>query len=91
MNLNFYKMLTNVRHLDLKNLENVKTAFEHVSLYVGLVIFTAAGAKVKFQSMWNISLNKFLCQDIDKLFLNKIRILTNTNLLNWVNQPKPMK
>ena len=39
-------MLTNVRHLDLKNLENVKTAFEHVSLYVGLVIFTAAGAKV---------------------------------------------
>ena len=44
-------MLTNVRHLDLKNLENVKTVFEHVSLYVGLVIFTAAGAKVKFQSM----------------------------------------
>ena len=39
-------MLTNVRHLDLKNLENVKTVFEHVSLYVGLVIFTAAGAKV---------------------------------------------
>ena len=44
-------MLTNVRHLDLKNLENVKTAFEHVSLYVGLVIFTAAGAKVIFESM----------------------------------------
>ena len=66
MNLNFYKMLTNVRHLDLKNLENVKTAFEHVSLYVGLVIFTAAGAKVKFQSMGPIiySFMKHLHQDI---------------------------
>ena len=39
-------MLTNVRFEDLKNIENVKSAFEHVSLYVGLVFFTALGAKV---------------------------------------------
>ena len=39
-------MLTNVRFEDLKNIENVKTAVEHISLYVGLVVFTALGAKV---------------------------------------------
>ena len=39
-------MLSTVRTLDLKHFENVKTAFEHVSLYVGLVVYTAAGAKV---------------------------------------------
>lgn len=43
-------MLSNVRTLDLKNLGNVKTAVEHVSLYVGLIIFTAAGAKI-FQAL----------------------------------------
>ena len=41
-----YTMLTNVRFEDLKNIENVKTAVEHISLYVGLVVFTALGAKV---------------------------------------------
>lgn len=44
-------MLSNVRTLDLKNLGNVKTAVEHVSLYVGLVVFTAAGAKVNKASI----------------------------------------
>jgi hypothetical protein len=39
-------MLSNVRTVDLKNFENVKSVFEHVSLYVGLVVYTAAGAKV---------------------------------------------
>lgn len=39
-------MLSTVRTLDLKHFENVKTVFEHVSLYVGLVVYTAAGAKV---------------------------------------------
>ena len=42
-------MLTNVRFEDLKNIENVKTAVEHISLYVGLVVFTALGAKVGFR------------------------------------------
>ena len=42
-------MLTNVRFEDLKNIENVKTAVEHISLYVGLVVFTALGAKVRPQ------------------------------------------
>ena len=32
-------MLTNVRFEDLKNIENVKTAVEHISLYVGLVVY----------------------------------------------------
>ena len=41
-------MLTNVRALDLKNVANVKSAVEHVGLYIGLVVFTAAGAKVNF-------------------------------------------
>ena len=44
-------MLTNVRALDLKNVANVKSAVEHVGLYIGLVVFTAAGAKVNF--LWN--------------------------------------
>merc|ERR1712062_600742 len=44
------KMLTNVRFEDLKNIENVKTAVEHISLYVGLVVFTALGAKI-FQAL----------------------------------------
>ena len=39
-------MLTKLRFEDLKNNENVKTAVEHISLYVGLVVFTALGAKV---------------------------------------------
>jgi hypothetical protein len=42
-------MLSTVRTLDLKHFENVKTLFEHVSLYVGLVIYTAVGAKVRYQ------------------------------------------
>ena len=44
-------MLTNVRFEDLKNIENVKTAVEHISLYVGLVVFTALGAKVGFRKL----------------------------------------
>ena len=36
----------NVPTFNLDKLENVKSAVEHVGLYVGLVIFTAAGAKV---------------------------------------------
>ena len=39
-------MLSTVRTIDLKHFENVKSAFEHISLYVGLVVYTAAGAKV---------------------------------------------
>ncbi len=39
-------MLSTVRTLDLAHFENVKTIFEHISLYVGLVVYTAAGAKV---------------------------------------------
>jgi hypothetical protein len=42
-------MLSTVRdlNLDLQHFENVKSALEHISLYVGLVVYTAAGAKVK--------------------------------------------
>ncbi len=40
-------MLSNVRTIDLKHYENVKSVFEHVGLYVGLVVYTAAGAKVE--------------------------------------------
>ena len=40
-------MLSTVRTLDLRHYENVKTVFEHISLYIGLVVYTAAGAKVK--------------------------------------------
>lgn len=32
--------------IDLKNFKNVKSFVEHISLYVGLVVYTAAGAKV---------------------------------------------
>ena len=49
-------MLTNVRFEDLKNIENVKTAVEHISLYVGLVVFTALGAKVGFKNAGYIKL-----------------------------------
>ena len=57
-------MLTNVRTLDLNNLDNVKSAVEHVGLYVGLVVFTAAGAKV----IKNISLfQNFYVIDFIKL------------------------
>ena len=44
----------NVPTFNLDKLENVKSAVEHVGLYVGLVIFTAAGAKVNLYQ--NISL-----------------------------------
>ena len=44
-------MLTKLRFEDLKNIENVKTAVEHISLYVGLVVFTALGAKVGFRKL----------------------------------------
>ena len=40
-------MFNTVPTFNLDKLENVKSAVEHVGLYVGLVIFTAAGAKVK--------------------------------------------
>ncbi|XP_059083028.1 TWiK family of potassium channels protein 7-like isoform X3 [Tigriopus californicus] len=43
-------MLSTVRTIDLKHFENVKSAFEHISLYVGLVVYTAAGAKI-FQAL----------------------------------------
>ncbi len=39
-------MFATVKNLDLRHFENVKSAVEHVGLYVGLVVFTAAGAKV---------------------------------------------
>ncbi len=39
-------MLSTVRTLDLRHFENVKSVVEHVSLYVGLIVYTAAGAKV---------------------------------------------
>ena len=39
-------MITNVQTLDWKNLQDVKSAVEHIGLYVGFVVFTAAGAKV---------------------------------------------
>ena len=46
----------NVPTFNLDKLENVKSAVEHVGLYVGLVIFTAAGAKVNYYQ--NISILK---------------------------------
>ena len=39
-------MLSNVQTYDIKNYENVKSFFEHIGLYLGLVAYTAAGAKV---------------------------------------------
>ena len=39
-------MLSNVQTFDIKHYENVKSFFEHIGLYVGLVAYTAAGAKV---------------------------------------------
>ena len=44
-------MLSTVRTLDLKHFENVKSLMEHVSLYVGLVVYTAAGAKVQTEKI----------------------------------------
>ncbi len=41
-------MLSTVRTLDLAHFEDVKSIFEHLSLYVGLVVYTAAGAMVRF-------------------------------------------
>jgi len=83
-------MLTNVRHLDLKNLENVKTAFEHVSLYVGLVIFTAAGAKI-FQALEHP-------EEAQKLkILQNLTIIQRENFMNfilngtWKNYVEPKK
>ena len=41
-------MISNVGALGgVKNKEEVKSFFEHVGLYVGLIVYTAAGAKVK--------------------------------------------
>ena len=39
-------MLSNVQTFDIKHYDNVKSFFEHIGLYVGLVAYTAAGAKV---------------------------------------------
>ena len=39
-------MLSNVQTFDIKHYENVKSFFEHIGLYVGLVAYTAVGAKV---------------------------------------------
>ena len=33
--------------VDFKHFENVKSLFENVSLYIGLIAYTAAGAKVR--------------------------------------------
>ena len=41
-------MFNTVPTFNLDKLENFKSTFEHVGLYVGLVIFTVAGAKVKY-------------------------------------------
>ena len=44
-------MISNVGALSgVKNKEEVKSFFEHVGLYVGLIVYTAAGAKVKMKS-----------------------------------------
>ncbi|CAB4065370.1 KCNKN [Lepeophtheirus salmonis] len=39
-------LLGNLRVLDVKHIENVKNLVEHIGLYVGLAIYTAAGAKI---------------------------------------------
>ena len=39
-------MLSSARGFDTRNLKNVKTAVEHVGLYVGLILYTAIGAMV---------------------------------------------
>ena len=43
-------MLSNVQTFDIKHYDNVKSFFEHIGLYVGLVAYTAAGAKVNCRS-----------------------------------------
>ena len=43
-------MLSSARGFDTRNLKNVKTAVEHVGLYVGLIIYTAVGAMVRYVS-----------------------------------------
>ena len=45
-------MLSNVQTFDIKHYDNVKSFFEHIGLYVGLVAYTAAGAKVNCRLLW---------------------------------------
>lgn len=40
-------MLSNAKGFDLRNYEDVKSAVEHVGLYVGLIFYTAIGAMVR--------------------------------------------
>ena len=51
-------MLSTVRTLDLAHFENVKSLMEHLSLYVGLAVYTAAGAKV-----CNLKRHHFIIQE----------------------------
>ena len=61
-------MLSSARGFDTRNLKNVKTAFEHVSLYVGLIIYTAVGAMVgQFKTSQIYSLHG---QDLNNEYLN---------------------
>ena len=77
-------MLTNVRFEDLKNIENVKTAVEHISLYVGLVVFTALGAKVGIGHFaiffCNFAIFPLLMVESVKLILTKLSI---SGIFRW--------
>jgi len=39
-------MLSSARGFDFQNFKNVKTVVEHISLYIGLIIYTGLGALV---------------------------------------------
>ena len=41
--------------VDFKHFENVKSLFENVSLYIGLIAYTAAGAKVRSSRLQGVN------------------------------------
>ena len=70
-------MLSNVQTFDIKHYDNVKSFFEHIGLYVGLVAYTAAGAKV----------NCRLLRPIQSIFDPKVTSLELPDLSAVLTQP----
>ena len=77
--------------VDFKHFENVKSLFENVSLYIGLIAYTAAGAKVRLKFLKS---HAILCLIISTHnFIPFIRLSVNNSRkklnLNWyIMMPK---
>ena len=82
--------------VDFKHFENVKSLFENVSLYIGLIAYTAAGAKVRLKFLSSsINATLFYVELFSHtiIFLSSVYVSVNNSRkklnLNWyIMMPK---